>query len=179
MPKELKRAMADELRKDLDGSPNLLVVGLLPMDSAATFDLRNRLRERGARLRMIQNRTSCHALDEARKPLGEYFDGQTGLTLVPGAEPDMGSIARTLVEIARLKRIEIRGGFVEGQVLDKGGVELLARTPDKKTLRAMLCGALLGPARGIAAALQAVPTGLARCLKERIEKLPKEQEQPT
>jgi len=166
--------MVDEVKRDLDGASNLLVIGILPMDAAATLDLRNQLRAKGARLRVIHNRISAHALDEARRPLGELFDHTTGLTLVPGEEPDMGSIARTLVEIARKKRIEIRGGFVEGQVLDKGGVELLATTPDKKTLRGMLCGALLGPARGIAAALAAVPAGLARCLNARIEKLPPE-----
>jgi len=176
MPKELKRLIADELRHDLDGSPNLLVIGLLPMDAAANFDLRNQLRAKGARLRVIHNRISGHALDEARRPLGELFDNTTGLTLVPGEEPDMGSIARTLVEVARKKQIEIRGGFVEGQVLDKGGVELLARSPDKKTLRGMMCAAVLGPARGIAATLAAVPAGLARCLKARIDKLPPEAE---
>ncbi len=179
MPKGLKQWMADELRHELDRSPNLLVIGLNPMDAAGTFDLRNRLRARGAQLRVVHNRTSRHALDEARKPLGEFFVGATGLTLVRGAEPDMGSIAKALVEIAKQKKIEIRGGFVEGQVLDKGGVELLARTPDKKTLRAMMCGALLGPARGIAAVLNAVPAGLARCLGARIEKLPPEETEST
>jgi large subunit ribosomal protein L10 len=174
MPKELKRMMADELRRDLEGAPNLLVIGMLPMDAAANVDLRNKLRAKGARLRVVHNRTSAHALDEARRPLGELFDRTTALTLVPGEEPDMGSIAKTLVEIAKKKQIEIRGGFVEGSLLDKDGVELLARSPDKKTLRAMMCGALLGPARGIAAALAAVQAGLARCLNARTEKMPPE-----
>lgn len=174
MPNELKQWMADELRKELDASPNLLVIGLLPMDAAGNYDLRNKLRARGARLRVVQNRTSRHALDEARRPLGEFFAGATGLTLVPGAEPDMGAVAKALFEIAKQKKIEIRGGFVEGMVLDKSGVELLAKSPDKKTLRAMMCGALLGPARGIAGALNAVSAGLARCLNARIEKMPPE-----
>ncbi len=178
MPKELKRMMAEELRRDLEGSPNLLVIGLNPMDAAATFDLRSKLRAKGARLRVIHNRTSGHALDEARRPLADLFERATGLTLVPGDEPDMGSVAKTLVEVARKKQIEIRGGFVEGQVLDKSGVELLARSPDKKTLRAMMCGALLGPARGIAGALNAVTAGLARCLNARIEKMPAEAPAP-
>lgn len=174
MPNEMKQWMSDELRKELDASPNLLVIGLLPMDAAGNYDLRNKLRARGARLRVVHNRTSRHALDEARRPLGEFFEGSTGLALVPGAEPDMGAVAKALLEIVKLKRIEIRGGFVEGQVLDKGGVELLARSPDKKTLRAMMCGAILGPARGLAGALNAVSAGLARCLKARMEKLPAE-----
>ena len=176
MPNQLKQMMADELKRDLEQSPNLLVIGLLPMDAAGNFELRNKLRAKGARLRVVHNRTSRHALDEARRPLGEFFEGATGLTLVPGAEPDMGAVAKALLEIAKQqKKIEIRGGFVEGQVLDKSGVELLARSPDKKTLRAMMCGAILGPARGLAGALNAVAGGLARCLNARIEKLPKEE----
>jgi len=170
MAKELKRMMADEFRQELDASPNLLVIGLNPMDAAANVDLRNRLRERGARLRVIQNRTSRKALDEGRRSLGGFFAGTTALTLVPGADPDMVSVAKTLVEIARQKRIEIRGGLVEGQILDRGGIELLALIPDKPTLRAMLLGTIMGPARGIATALNAVPGGLARCLKARIDK---------
>ena len=174
MPKELKHQMADELRRDIDASPNLLVIGLLPMDAAGNYELRNKLRAKGARLRVVHNRTSRHALDEARRPLADFFEGATALTLVPGAEPDMGSVAKTLLEVVKLKRIEIRGGFVEGQVLDKSGVELLAKSPDKKTLRAMMCGALLGPARGLAGALNAVTAGLARCMKARLDKLPPE-----
>lgn len=174
MPKELKQMMADELRRDLEGSPNLLVIGLLPMDAAGNYDLRNKLRAKGARLRVVHNRTSRHALDEARRPLGDFFEGATALTLVPGAEPDMGSVAKALLEVVKKKQIEIRGGFVEGQVLDKSGVELLAKSPDKKTLRAMMCGALMGPARGLAGALHAVAGGLARCMKARMEKLPPE-----
>jgi large subunit ribosomal protein L10 len=172
MPTELKRQIADEIKDELDRAPNVLVIGLLAMDAAKSFDLRNRLRERGARLRVIPNRTSRHGLDDRRQRLGEFFGGTTALTLVPGEEPDMVGIARTLVEIARDKRIEVRGGFVEGQVLDSKGVEILARSPDKQTLRAMMCGALLGPARGIAAVLAAVPAGLARCLNAHIEKQP-------
>jgi len=178
MPNELKQMMAEELRRDLETSPNVLVIGLLPMDAAGTFELRGRLRAKGARLRVVHNRTSRHALDEAKRPLGAFFKGATGLTLVPGAEPDMGAVAKALLEIAKLKKIEIRGGLVEGQILDKGGVELLARSPDKKTLRAMMCGAILGPARGLAGALNAVTAGLARCLNARIEKLPKEAATP-
>ena len=91
MPNELKQMMAAELRRDLEGSPNLLVIGLQPMDATGNFELRNKLRAKGARLRVIHNRTSQHALDEARRPLGEFFQGATGLTLVPGAHYDFAS----------------------------------------------------------------------------------------
>ena len=47
MPNQLKQMMADELKRDLEQSPNLLVIGLLPMDAAGNFELRNKLRAKG------------------------------------------------------------------------------------------------------------------------------------
>jgi large subunit ribosomal protein L10 len=170
MPKELKRTMAGEVKADLDRSPNLLVIGLLPMDSATNLALRNTLRDQGAMLRVIHNRTSRHALDEGRKELGNLFTGQTALALAPDAEAEIIPVAKALVDAARRKKVEVRGGFVDGELLDRAGVEALARSPDKPTLRAMICGAILGPARGLAVTLQGVGGGIARCLQARIDK---------
>jgi large subunit ribosomal protein L10 len=169
MPKELKRLMADELKAELDASPNLMVVRLNPMTAETNYALRTTLREQGAHLRVIHNRTTRFSLDDARKPLGEYFSGQTALTLLPGEDPDFVSIAKALMDAQKAKSIEVRGAFVDGEVLDGAGVDLLSKSPDKPTLRGMLAGAILGPARGIAVALNAVGGGLARCLQARIE----------
>lgn len=169
MPKELKQLMAAEVREELNRSPNLLVVGLRPMTADVNHALRCRMREQKAHLRMVQNRTSRYALDEARKELSPLFVGQTAIALADDPETDFISVAKALVEAARKKSVELRGGFVDGEVLDKAGFEALANSPDKPTLRAMLCGAILGPARGIAASMQAVGGGIARCIQARID----------
>ena len=169
MAKELKQLMAQEVRSDLEAACNVLVVGIESMDAAKTHALRTTLRNAGARLRVIHNRTCRFALEEARKGLGEYFLGPTALTLVPDEESDIVSIAKTLVDAQRQKSIRVRGAWVDGELLDRKGVEILAAIPDKKTLRGMLCSAILGPARGIAVSLQAVGGGLARCLQARID----------
>jgi large subunit ribosomal protein L10 len=170
MPNELKTLMAEEVKAALGDSPNVLVVSLQPMDAAKDVQLRTSLRELGASLRVIHNRTSRFALDENRSGLAEYFTGQTALTLVPGEEPDLVNIAKALVDAERKKSVSVRGGYIDGELLDRAGVALLARSPDKPTLRAMLLGATMGPARSIAVALQGVAGGLARCLQEKIDK---------
>jgi len=169
MAKELKRIMADEVRTDLEASPNLLVVGLAEMDAEKNHKLRSELRGQGARLRIVHNRTSRHALDEARKGLGDLFVGQTALALGE-AETEFIPIAKILVDAAKKKTLELRGGYVDGELLDKAGLQALAACPDKPTLRAMLLGTINGSARGIAVSLSAVGGGIARCLQERIEK---------
>lgn len=169
MAKYLKSLMAEAVKAQIDESPNVLVVGLLPMDNETNYTLRNNLRGMGANLRVIHNRTSRFALDEARQGLADLFSGQTALTLAPGEAVDMAPIAKALVEAAKKKSVEVRGGFVDGEILDKDGVEFLAKLPDKQTMRGMLAGAINGPARGLAATLQAVGGGIARCLQSRID----------
>ena len=168
MSKDLKYMMAEAVKIDLDRSPDVLVMGMLPMDAEATVNLRSTLRSQGAQLRVIHNRTSRHALDDARKPLGDLFVGQTAIAVAREAdvETDFIGIAKTLVAAAKKKHVELRGGCVDGELFDKVGFTDLANCPDKPTLRAMLCGAILGPGRGIAAIMNAVGSGMARCISE-------------
>jgi large subunit ribosomal protein L10 len=169
MVQELKLTMAEELRGHLEASPNVLVVGLTALDAGENHALRNTLRSYGARLRIIRNRTTRFALDEARKDLGAFFVGPTALTLVEQEDPDMVVIAKTLVDAEKKKRLEVRGGYVDGEVLDREGVRFLAASPDKPTLRGMLAGVVAGSARGLAVSLRGVGDGLARCLQARID----------
>jgi len=164
MSKDLKYMMAGAIKEDLDGSDDVLVIGLLPMNAETTVALRSSLREQGVRLRVIHNRTSRHALDDARKGLADFFVGQTGIAVAQREETDFIGVAKTLVDAARKKQVELRGGFVDGDLFDKQGFEELASCPDKPTLRAMLCGTILAPGRGLAVALSGVASGLARCL---------------
>jgi large subunit ribosomal protein L10 len=169
MVQEIKLTMADELRGELEASPNVLVVGLTALDAGENHALRNTLRSYGARLRIIRNRTTRFALDEARKDIGAFFVGPTALTLVEQEDPDMVVIAKTLVDAEKKKRLEVRGGYVDGEVLDRAGVRFLAASPDKPTLRGMLAGVVAGSARGLAVSLRGVGDGLARCLQARID----------
>ena len=166
MSKELKHMMADAVREDLDRGENVLVLGLLPLNAEDTVTLRNTLRGQGARLRVIHNRTTRHALNEDRQGLSEFFTGQTAIAVGETEETDFIGIAKTLVDAAKKKQIEVRGGYVDGELFAKDGFEALAKSPDKPTLRAMLCGAILGPGRGLATIMNAVGSGMARCVAE-------------
>jgi large subunit ribosomal protein L10 len=172
MSKELKRMMAESVQIDLDRGENVLVLGMLPLNAEDTVVLRNTLRSQGARLRVIHNRTSTHALDESRKGLADYFVGQTAIAVGETEETDFIGIAKTLVGAAKKKQIECRGGYVDGELFDTAGFEALALSPDKPTLRAMICGAILGPGRGLATLMNAVGGGMARCVQQRIDESP-------
>ncbi|MGQ0612883.1 MAG: 50S ribosomal protein L10 [Planctomycetaceae bacterium] len=163
MSKQLKQWMAEDLKGRLHGFQDLLVVGLKPLDSEQTSTLRRTLRDVGATLRVVHNRTARHALDGPATKLGEFFRGQTAIALGREAIP----LAKALVKASKGKQLEVRGGIVEGEILDAAGVVALAASPDKSALRSMLLSAILGPGRGLAVALRAVAAGLARCVDQR------------
>ena len=165
MPKDVKRWMAAEVEGLLEESGDVLVVGLKPMDAEQTHGLRARLREEGARLRVIHNRTSRFALDEKRQGLAEHFRGQTAIAL--GGEAI--TLAKLLVEAAGKDFVELRGGFIEGDMVDAAGLRELAAIPDKPTLLGMLLAAVQGSARGLAVSVSGVGAGLARCLQARVD----------
>ncbi|MEM8885074.1 MAG: 50S ribosomal protein L10 [Planctomycetota bacterium] len=166
MSRELKEMMIEAVKVDLDASPNVLVLGMLPINAEDTVALRDNLREKGARLRVIHNRTTRHALDDGRKGLSEFFVGQTAIAVGQDEETDFIGVAKLLVDAAKKKHVECRGGFVDGELFDGEGFQALAKSPDKNTLRAMLCGAILGPGRGLATIINAVGSGMARCIQE-------------
>ncbi|MHC4849971.1 MAG: 50S ribosomal protein L10, partial [Planctomycetota bacterium] len=112
MSKELKHMMADAVRVDLDRSPNVLVLGMLPINAEDTHNLRTSLREQGGSMRVIHNRTTIHALDEDRKGLGEYFTGQTAIAVGADAETDFIGLAKVFVAAQKKKHLECRGGYV-------------------------------------------------------------------
>lgn len=167
MARALKEMMTADVRARLAQSPEFLVVGLKPLDSEKTFLLRQRLRAQGAVLRVVHNRTARHALGTSQATLGKLFKGPTAIALTRG---EMVPVARAVLQAEREEALEVRGGWVDGEALDAAGVVVLSQTPDKATLRGMLLGAINGPARGVAVALQAVAGGIARCLKARIDK---------
>jgi large subunit ribosomal protein L10 len=169
--KELKRLLSSHLRDALRDSPGVVLVNLGPMTVEKSSELRKFLRGKanGARLRVVHNRTARVAFKEIGYPdtVGGALEGPTAVAYGGDGAP---SIAKSLVEWARTdKALVLKGAVAEGEYFDAKGVQALARLPDRKTLRAMLCGAILGPGRGIAAALAATYGGVARATQARVD----------
>jgi large subunit ribosomal protein L10 len=169
--KELKRLLASQLLEAIRGEDGLVLVDLGPMTVEKNGELRRTLRARanGARLRIVHNRTARAAFREAGFP-EKVASALEGPTAVAYGGDGPTSIAKALVEWSRTdKAMVLKGAVAEGEYYDGKGVQALARLPDRQTLRAMICGAILGPARGIAAAVAAVPASVARASKARID----------
>jgi len=80
--------------------------------------------------------------------------------------------AKILVEYAKSNnKLTIVGGSMDGKILDKAGVEALAKMPSLDELRGKLVGLLQAPASKLARVTQAPAGKLARVVKAREEQL--------
>ena len=61
--------------------------------------------------------------------------------------------------------LQIKGGLMEGAEVSAAEVEAIASLPSREELLAQIAGAISGVARGLAVALNGVPSGLAQVTK--------------
>lgn len=169
MPNLVGRLALEELKDDIDQMGSCVLVGFDKMTVSMASELRNRLRSEGTRLKVVRNRWAVRALEEAGFELPR-ITGKCGLVLAP--EEKAITAAKIVREYRRSNRevsLSVVAGIIEGKFIGGEEAKTIADMPDKQTVRTMLVTALSGPARGLATAMRAVPSGLARCLEQRSE----------
>ena len=82
------------------------------------------------------------------------------------AGSDVAAAAKAVKNFAKKNpNLEIKGGLMEGAAVSAAQVEAIASLPSREELLAQIAGAISGVARGLAVALNGVPSGLAQVTK--------------
>ena len=152
---EQKKQVVADLTAKLKAALAGVVVNYQGINTDEDTKLRKALREAKVEYKVYKNSAMARACEEAGyadlKPL---FEGMTGIAF--SAEDPLAP-AKIMKEYAdKVKTFEIKGGFIDGGVIDKAQVEELAATPDKPVLVCKLMGSMMSPLYGLAYALQAV-----------------------
>ena len=169
MNRQEKAELIETLQTTLNASSTVVVTHQVGMTVAESSDLRGKMREAGAGFKVTKNRIAKLALKGTRfEDLDSLFTGPTAV----GTSEDPVAAAKTLVEYAKSNnKLTIVGGSMDGKVLDKAGVEALAKMPSLDELRGKLVGLLQAPASKLARVTQAPAGKLARVVKAREEQL--------
>ena len=164
-----KAELIETLQSTFNASTTVVVAHQDGMTVAESGDLRQKMREAGAGLKVTKNRIAKLALKGTRyEDLDSIFTGPT----VVGTSEDPVAAARILVEYAEGNpKITIIGGSMDGKTLDKAGVEALAKMPSLGELRGKLVGLVQAPAAKIARVVQAPAGKMARVIKAREDQL--------
>ncbi|MDG1437800.1 MAG: 50S ribosomal protein L10 [Emcibacteraceae bacterium] len=160
MDRTQKEEMVSFLKGVFDTSASVVVVRNKGLNVAEMSDLRSKMREGGATLKVAKNRLARLALDGTQiEGLGDHLTGTTVL----GYSDDVVASAKVLVNYAKdNEKIEIVGGTMDSDILDENGVRALAALPGLDELRGKLVGLLQAPAGKLARITQAPAGQLAR-----------------
>jgi large subunit ribosomal protein L10 len=170
--KEDKERVVAELAERLRTSETLIVADYRGLTMPQIDTLRGRLLEHGARFSVVKNTLTRRAAELAgADAVLALLEGPTAIAFVE-AEGDPVAVAKALADTARETRVlEVRGGVLEGRVVEAGEVAELAKLPPTDILRSQVLGAVTAPLTNILALFTAPLEDLYGLIDARIEQL--------
>lgn len=144
MTKTEKTSEVEVLKAKFADSEVLFLTKNLGLDAKATNDLRVAARAAGVDYRVAKNTLARIALKgTVYEVLGDKMKGPTGY--VTGKDPIQ--TAKVIAEFAKKNpKLEIVGGFFEGEVMDAKAVDAFSKMPTMDEIRSKLVGLLQAPA---------------------------------
>ncbi|HWH17028.1 MAG TPA: 50S ribosomal protein L10 [Allosphingosinicella sp.] len=160
MDRAQKAEQVAELKQTFNETAVVVITRNLGLSVAQSTDLRNRMRDAGARYKVAKNTLALIAVEgTAYAPISDMLTGPTALA----TSPDPVAAAKVAVDFAKTTdRFEIVGGAMGDTVLDVGGVRALAELPSLDELRARIVGLIQAPATKIARTINEPGAMLAR-----------------
>lgn len=163
-----KTAEIAELKAKFDKMTSMVLLDYKGMNVETVTKLRSEFRKAGVEYRVVKNTLVKQALKGTK--LYDVLDKQlAGMTGLAWSYEDPSAAAKVLKSFKKdYEQLNIRGGVIEGQVLDGKGVEnQLATMPGKNELRATLLATLQAPLQQLVALLAAPSQNFAYLLDAR------------
>jgi large subunit ribosomal protein L10 len=170
MNREQKSAVIDEIAAQITESEAVYAVDYRGISVAQAAELRGKLRDADATLRVVKNTLTIRAADQAgTENLKSLLTGPTALTFARG---DAASAAKAVFDYARTTGLlPFKGGVLNGEALSPEQVQSIARLPTRDVLNAQFVNIVASPLTGLVTSLSNLISGLARQLSQVAEKM--------
>jgi large subunit ribosomal protein L10 len=168
-----KETVISELHAKMVKARAAIVAEPRGLDVETVTALRKKLRDAKVEYRVVKNTLAARAAKGT--PLEAIADKFVGPTALVMSYDDVVAPAKLLTEFMKdRENFAIRGGVVEGTLVDAKGVAALAKLPSLNELRAQILGMLAQPATKLARIIGIPAQQLARVLGARKEQLEKQ-----
>ena len=150
-----KQAIVESLSEKLKGAAAGVIVDYKGITVAEDTALRKECRENNVEYTVIKNTMLRRAFNNVGlDALDDQLNGTTSLAIAD----DPVAPARVIAGFAKKLegRFEIKGGFMEGKVVDMDTVNSLAAIPPLPVLQAQVLGTMLAPITGLAVVLKQI-----------------------
>ena len=152
---EAKKEIVEEIKNKIQSSISLTFVDYRGLTVEEDTKMRRSLREAGVEYKVYKNRLLSKAL--ADLGMTGYDDILQGTTAVAFGMQDEVSGPRIIVETSeQTKKMQVKGGILNGAKVDADMVNQLAKIPSKEVLISKLLYLLQHPVRSVAIALNAI-----------------------
>ena len=149
-----KTAAIEEAKKTFADYNDFIFADYRGMTVEQITQLRKKLREQSAVLKVVKNNFARIAFADMKiDNVADYLKGPTVIAMV---KEDSNEVAKTMFDFTKdVPTLNVKGGFIDKEIYDAAKISEFSKIPGKKTLIAMLMSAINGPARQLAATLQA------------------------
>lgn len=172
LTREQKEEQIRQMSDTIGRANTLLAIDYLGLSVHEANELRQQFRKADGEIeyRVAKNTLVRRAVEgTSAAGLLEFLTGPTALAI---SFDEPSAVAKTLCDyIKDHEEISIKGGVVEGEVVDVTAIERLAALPSTLELRGMLAGTLQAPMRNLAGTLNGLLGNLRNALEARQRQL--------
>jgi len=169
MNRDEKAQAIEEIAAQIEGAEAIFAVDYRGISVPQAAELRGKLREADASFRVVKNRLTKRAAEQAGEDrLAELLQGPTALAFVRG---DTAQAAKAISTFNKEHEVLVfKGGFMDGLSLDEEKFKSIARLPSREVLDGQLAGIVASPLTGLVRGLGSMIQGLASQLGQIAEK---------
>ena len=178
MSKYVKELVANDLKRRLTGVQDALLVNVIGLDTAKTYNLRKKLREKDISLLVVKNSLARLATDGTS--LSPAFEGIEGTLAIVWGATDFVSLAKEIVEIQKdpaFEKFETRGGVMDKEQLTPDRVKEISKWPSRTEQISILLGQILAPGAKLLSQISGPGGALLSQIKKKSEEEKEEKEE--
>ena len=141
---ELKQPVVQEISAAIEGAQSVVLVDHRGLTVQQDTELRKQLREAGVTYKVYKNTMMNFAFKGTDcEGLSDLLNGPSAIAV---SKDDATAPARILCEFAKkAPKLEVKGGVVEGKVVDVAAINEVAQIPSREILLGRLFGSFQSP----------------------------------
>jgi large subunit ribosomal protein L10 len=161
--REEKAAVIEDVASQIKEAQAIFAVDYRGLSVKQAADLRARLIEIDANLRVVKNTLTERAADQVgAEPLKQFLEGPTAFTFVNG---DPVLAAKAIAAFRREAQLpEFKGGWMDGKEVTVAEIEALSKLPSLDVMHGQLVGLVANPLSSLVRTLNALLSGIAIAL---------------
>ena len=144
-----KQMIIDEIKDKFERAESAVVIDYMGITVAEADEMRKKLREAEVDYTVYKNTLVKRAIEGTKyEALGEILEGPSGFAF---SYDDATAPARVLNDARKAyKKMEFKGGIIEGEYYDKENIEKIAAIPSRDTLISKFMGSIQSPIANLA-----------------------------